>query len=75
MSISVGAQEFAALPVVPASDWVKAQKLIEEDIFKISFQVRSRNGVYVVPSSHLLRWIPALCKSPSDKQQYIKVSS
>jgi hypothetical protein len=47
MSISVGAQEFAALPVVPASDWVKAQKLIEEDIFKISFQVR-RNGVYVV---------------------------
>jgi len=73
MSISVGAQEFAALPVVPASDWVKAQKLIEEDIFKISFQVR-KNGVYVVPSSHLLRWIPALCKSPSDKQQYIKVS-
>ena len=59
------------MPVVPASDWVKAQKLSEDGVFKCTFRLK---GSYIVPSSHLLRNLPSTCKTPEAKKQYISVS-
>ena len=49
------------MPVVPASDWVKAQKLSEDGVFKCTFRLK---GSYIVPPSHLLRNLPSTCKTP-----------
>jgi len=59
------------MPVVPASDWVKAQKLSEDGVFKCTFKMK---GSYIVPSSHLLRHLPRECKTPEEKKAYITVS-
>ena len=59
------------MPVVPASDWVKAQKLSEDGVFKCTFKMK---GSYIVPSSHLLRHLPKECKTPEEKKAYIQVS-
>ena len=59
------------MPVVPASDWVKAQKLSEDGVFKCTFRLK---GSYIVPPSHLLRNLPSTCKTPEEKKQYISVS-
>lgn len=62
------------MPVVPASDWIKAQKLIEQGIFKITYQVNNKTS-FVVPSSHVLRNIPSTLTTPLEKQNYLRVSS
>ena len=72
MSIYRLAQEFVALPVVPPSDWLKAQKLIEDGIMKLTFL--SNKTSYVLPSSHLLRFLPTTFIAPAEKKEYIKVS-
>ena len=59
------------MPVVPASDWVKAQKLSEDGVFKCTFKMK---GSYIVPSSHLLRFLPTTFIAPAEKKEYIKVS-
>jgi len=65
------AQGFAQLPVVPPSDWLKAQKMQEAGLFNICFKY---NNTYIVPSTKLLNGIPNTVKTIEAKKMYISVS-
>ena len=61
------------MPVVPPSDWLKAQQLIEKGVFKCSFK-KPNKPTYVVPSSHVLGHIPTTLHTPKEKQFFLSVS-
>ena len=64
-------QDLAELPIIPATDWKKSQKLNDRGWSKLGYKVGDR---LVFPSEKLLDSLPSHLKTADEKKKHIKVS-